>query len=170
MPWFKRTTKGIRTSTEDKKDTPQGLWYKSPTGKIIDTEELAENFYVSPEDGYHVRVGSQIYFDLLFDEGKFRELDKKISSKDPLKFEDSKTYKDRLSAAQKKTKLFDAVRTAVGKSNGNQLVVACMDFAFIGGSMGSVVGEKIYRAADYALQVSFYFYEFPFRFKWVCLS
>jgi acetyl-CoA carboxylase carboxyl transferase subunit beta len=152
MPWFKRTTKGIRTSTEDKKDTPQGLWYKSPTGKIIDTDELAENFYVSPEDGYHVRVGSQIYFDLLFDEGKFKELDKKISSKDPLKFEDSKTYKDRLSAAQKKTKLSDAVRTAVGKSNGNQLVVACMDFAFIGGSMGSVVGEKIYRAADYALQ------------------
>ena len=148
----KRTTKGIRTSTEDKKDTPQGLWYKSPTGKIIDTEELAENFYVSPEDGYHVRVGSQIYFNLLFDEGKFKELDKKISSKDPLKFEDSKTYKDRLSAAQKKTKLSDAVRTAVGKSNGNQLVVACMDFAFIGGSMGSVVGEKIYRAADYALQ------------------
>ena len=152
MSWFKRTTKGIRTSTEDKKDTPQGLWYKSPTGKIIDTEELAENFYVSPEDGYHVRIGSQIYFDLLFDEGKFKELDKKISSKDPLQFEDSKTYKDRLSAAQKKTKLSDAVRTAVGKSNGNHLVVACMDFAFIGGSMGSVVGEKIYRAADYALQ------------------
>ncbi len=152
MSWFKRTTKGIQTSTEDKKDTPQGLWYKSPTGKIIDTEELAENFYVSPEDGYHVRVGSQIYFILLFDDGKFKELDKKISSKDPLKFEDSKSYKDRLSAAQKKTKLSDAVRTAVGRSNGNQLVVACMDFAFIGGSMGSVVGEKIYRAADYALQ------------------
>ena len=93
MSWFKRTTKGIRTSTEDKKDTPQGLWYKSPTGKIIDTEELAENFYVSPEDGYHVRIGSQIYFDLIFDEGKFKELDKKISSKDPLQFEDSKTYK-----------------------------------------------------------------------------
>ena len=74
MSWFKRTTKGIRTSTQDKKDTPQGLWYKSPTGKIIDTEELAENFYVSPEDGYHVRVGSQIYFDILFDEGKFREI------------------------------------------------------------------------------------------------
>ena len=73
MSWFKRTTKGIRTSTQDKKDTPQGLWYKSPTGKIIDTEELAENFYVSPEDGYHVRVGSQIYFDILFDEGKFRD-------------------------------------------------------------------------------------------------
>ena len=152
MSWFKRTTKGIHTSTQDKKDTPQGLWYKSPTGKIIDTEELAENFYVSPEDGYHVRVGSQIYFDILFDEGKFREINKKISSKDPLNFEDSKKYKDRLSSAQKNTKLNDAVRTAVGKSNGNQLVVACMDFTFIGGSMGSVVGEKIYRAADYALQ------------------
>ena len=105
MPWFKRTTKGIRTSTEDKKDTPQGLWYKSPTGKIIDTEELAENFYVSPEDGYHVRVGSQIYFNLIFDDGSFKELDKKMSSKDPLKFEDSKTYRNRLSAAQKKNKV-----------------------------------------------------------------
>ena len=90
--------------------------------------------------------------DILFDEGKFREINKKMSSKDPLNFEDSKKYKDRLSSAQKKTKLNDAVRTAVGKSNGNQLVVACMDFSFIGGSMGSVVGEKIYRAADYALQ------------------
>ena len=93
MSWFKRTTKGIRTSTEDKKDTPQGLWYKSPTGKIIDTEELAENFYVSPEDGYHVRVGSQIYFNLLFDEGKFKELDKKISSKDPLNLKIQKPIK-----------------------------------------------------------------------------
>jgi acetyl-CoA carboxylase carboxyl transferase subunit beta len=133
MSWFKRTTKGIRTTTQEKKDTPQGLWYKSPTGKIIDTKELAENFYVSPEDDYHVRIGSQIYFDILFDNGKFKELDKTLSSKDPLKFEDTKTYKERLVAAKKKTKLSDAARTGVGYSNGNKLVVACMDFSFIGG-------------------------------------
>ncbi len=152
MAWFKRTEKGIQTQTSEKKDTPQGLWYKSPTGKIVDTEQLAENFYVSPEDGYHVRIGSNEYFEILFDNNSFRELDKKLKSKDPLKFEDTKTYKDRVKAAQKKTKLSDAVRTAIGRSNGNELVVACMDFSFIGGSMGSVVGEKIYRAADYALK------------------
>lgn len=152
MAWFKRTEKGIQTQTSEKKDTPQGLWYKSPTGKIVDTEQLAENFYVSPEGGYHVRIGSNEYFEILFDNNSFRELDKKLKSKDPLKFEDTKTYKDRVKAAQKKTKLSDAVRTAIGRSNGNELVVACMDFSFIGGSMGSVVGEKIYRAADYALK------------------
>jgi acetyl-CoA carboxylase carboxyl transferase subunit beta len=152
MPWFKRTEKGIQTQTSEKKDTPQGLWYKSPTGKIVDTEQLAENFYVSPEDGYHVRIGSKEYFEILFDDNSFKELDKKLKSKDPLKFEDTKTYKDRIKAAQKKTKLNDAVRAAVGRSNGNEMVVACMDFSFIGGSMGSVVGEKIYRAADYALK------------------
>ena len=152
MPWFKRTEKGIQTQTSEKKDTPQGLWYKSPTGKIVDTEQLAENFYVSPEDGYHVRIGSKEYFEILFDDNTFKELDKKLKSKDPLKFEDTKTYKDRVKAAQKKTKLNDAVRAAVGRSNRNEMVVACMDFSFIGGSMGSVVGEKIYRAADYALK------------------
>ncbi len=152
MAWFKRTEKGIQTQTHEKKDTPQGLWYKSPTGKIVDTEQLAENFYVSPEDGYHVRVGSKEYFEMLFDDNEFKELDAKLKSKDPLKFEDTKTYKDRIKVAQKKTKLNDAVRAAVGRSNGNELVVACMDFSFIGGSMGSVVGEKIYRAADYALK------------------
>ena len=152
MAWFRRTEKGIQTQTSEKKDTPQGLWYKSPTGKIVDTEQLAENFYVSPEDGYHVRIGSKEYFEILFDNNKFRELDKKLSSKDPLKFEDTKTYKERVKAAQKKTKLNDAVRAAVGLSNGNEMVIGCMDFSFIGGSMGSVVGEKIYRAADYALK------------------
>ena len=153
MAWFRRTEKGIQTQTSEKKDTPQGLWYKSPTGKIVDTEQLAENFYVSPEDGYHVRIGSKEYFEILFDDNSFSELDKKLKSKDPLKFEDTKTYKNRVKVAQKKTKLSDAVRTAVGRSNGNELVVACMDFSFIGGSMGSVVGEKIYRAADYALKM-----------------
>ena len=152
MSWFKRKTKGITTTTEEKKDTPKGLWYKSPTGKIVDTEELEQNFYVSPEDGYHVRIGSKEYFEILFDDNKFKELDANLESKDPLKFEDTKKYPERLKAAQGKTQLKDAVRCAVGKSKGKDLVVACMDFAFIGGSMGSVVGEKIARAADYALK------------------
>lgn len=152
MSWFKRKDKGIQTLTEEKKDTPKGLWYKSPTGKIVDTKELEQNFYVSPEDGYHVRIGSKEYFQILFDDNKFKELDANLESEDPLKFEDTKKYPDRLKAAQTKTNLKDAVRTAVGKSKGENLVVACMDFAFIGGSMGSVVGEKIARAADYALK------------------
>ncbi|WP_298479131.1 acetyl-CoA carboxylase, carboxyltransferase subunit beta [uncultured Maribacter sp.] len=150
--WFKRTEKGIQTSTEEKKDTPKGLWYKSPTGKIVESDELAKNFYVSPEDDYHVRIGSKEYFEILFDENKFKELDAKLSSKDPLKFEDTKKYSDRLKAAQKKTGLKDAVRTAVGKSLGKDLVICCMDFAFIGGSMGSVVGEKIARGVDYSIK------------------
>lgn len=151
MSWFKRTQKGIQTATEDKKDVPRGLWYKSPTGKIVDAEQLEKNFYVSPEDGYHVRIGSKEYFKILFDDNKFKELDKNIDSKDPLGFVDTKKYTDRLKAAQEKTGLTDAVRTAVGKSKGKDLVIACMDFSFIGGSMGSVVGEKIARAANYAL-------------------
>ncbi len=151
MAWFKRKDKGIQTPTEAKRDTPKGLWYKSPTGKVIETDELERNFYVSPEDGYHVRIGSNEYFEMLFDDNKFKELDPNITSKDPLKFVDKKTYSDRLKAAKSKTNLNDAVRTAVGKSKGKKLVIACMDFSFIGGSMGSVVGEKIARAADYAL-------------------
>ncbi|MGJ8667519.1 MAG: acetyl-CoA carboxylase, carboxyltransferase subunit beta [Patiriisocius sp.] len=152
MAWFKRTKKGISTPTEEKKDIPKGLWYKSPTGKVVDADELERNFHVSPEDGYHVRVGSKEYFEIFFDNNKFKELDKNLTSKDPLGFEDKKKYVDRLKDAQAKTGLKDAVRTAVGKSNGADLVIACMDFSFIGGSMGSVVGEKIARAADHALK------------------
>ncbi len=150
--WFKRKEKGIQTATEQKKDTPKGLWYKSPTGKIVESEELAKNFYVSPEDDYHVRIGSKEYFEILFDDNEFTELDLKLTSKDPLRFTDTKKYSDRLKAAQKRTGLKDAVRTAIGKSLGNDLVVACMDFSFIGGSMGSVVGEKIARAIDHAIK------------------
>ncbi|SED13636.1 acetyl-CoA carboxylase carboxyl transferase subunit beta [Tenacibaculum sp. MAR_2009_124] len=152
MAWFKRKDKGIQTPTEEKKDTPKGLWYKTPSGKIIDTDELKSNLYVSPEDGYHVRIGSKEYFELFFDDNEFTELDAKLSSKDPLKFEDTVKYPDRLKAAQKKTGLKDAVRTAVGKSLGKDLVIAAMDFSFIGGSMGSVVGEKIARAIDYSIK------------------
>ncbi|MDG1053797.1 MAG: acetyl-CoA carboxylase, carboxyltransferase subunit beta [Flavobacteriaceae bacterium] len=151
MSWFKRSEKGIQTRTEEKKDIPKGLWYKTPTGKIVETQELAENFYVSPEDEYHVRIGSKEYFEILFDENHFKELDTKVSSKDFLKFTDSKKYSDRLIDVTKKTGLKDAIRTAVGKSKGKELVITCMDFGFIGGSMGSVVGEKIARATDYAI-------------------
>ena len=151
MAWFKRKKKGIQTPTESKRDIPKGLWYKSPTGKIVDTEELQENFYVSPEDDYHVRIGSREYFEILFDDN-FKEINAKLTSKDPLKFVDNKKYSDRLKEAKNRTNLMDAIRTAVGKSMGEKIVIACMDFTFIGGSMGSVVGEKIARAIDYSLK------------------
>ena len=151
MAWFKRKNKGIQTPTESKRDIPKGLWYKSPTGKIVDTEELQDNFYVSPEDDYHVRIGSKEYFEILFDDD-FKEINSNLRSKDPLKFVDNKKYSDRLKEAKAKTNLKDAIRTAVGKSMGEDIVIACMDFTFIGGSMGSVVGEKIARAIDYSLK------------------
>ena len=152
MSWFKRSEKGIHTKTEEKKDIPKGLWYRTPTGKVIDAQELAENNYVSPEDDYHVHIGSKEYFEILFDKNEFREFDEKLKSKDFLKFIDSKKYIDRLKDAHKKTGLYDAIRTAVGPSKGKKIVVACMDFKFIGGSMGSVVGEKIVRAANHAIK------------------
>ncbi|MGD9327446.1 MAG: acetyl-CoA carboxylase, carboxyltransferase subunit beta [Cyclobacteriaceae bacterium] len=152
MTWFLRKAKGIQTPTKDKKDVPDGLWYKLPSGKIIHTRELKNNAYVSPDDGYHVRIGSKEYFEILFDKNKFTELDAKMASSDPLKFVDSKPYIGRLKASMKKTHLNDAVRTAHGKMNGINIVIACMDFSFIGGSMGSVVGEKIARAIDFALK------------------
>ncbi|SHL59598.1 acetyl-CoA carboxylase, carboxyltransferase subunit beta [Flavobacterium xanthum] len=151
MAWFKRKEKGITTATEDKMDIPKGLWYKSPTGKIIDADELARNLFVSPEDGFHVRIGSAEYFQILFDNNEFVELDKNMTSKDPLHFVDTKKYADRLKDVMEKTKLKDAVRTGVGKSKGKEVVICCMDFAFIGGSMGAVVGEKIARGIDHAI-------------------
>lgn len=152
MAWFKRKEKGITTPTENKMDVPKGLWYKSPTGKIVDADELARNLWVSPEDDFHVRIGSAEYFQILFDNNEFTELDANMTSKDPLNFVDSKKYAERLVEATSKTKLKDAVRTAVGKSKGKDLVVCCMDFAFIGGSMGAVVGEKIARGIDYSIK------------------
>lgn len=152
MTWFKRKEKGIQTPTDEKKDVPKGLWYKSPTGKIIDSEELERNLWVSPEDDYHVRIGSKEYFQILFDDNEFTELDANLTSVDSLKFVDTKKYSDRLKDVTEKTKLKDAVRTAVGKSKGKDLVVCCMDFAFIGGSMGSVVGEKIARGINHSIK------------------
>ena len=152
MAWFKRKEKGITTATEDKKDVPKGLWYKSPTGKIVDSDELERNLWVSPEDDYHVRIGSAEYFKILFDNNKFEELDANLTSVDSLNFVDTKKYSDRLKEVSEKTKLKDAVRTAVGKSKGNDIVICCMDFAFIGGSMGAVVGEKIARGINYSMK------------------
>ncbi|HSJ69178.1 MAG TPA: acetyl-CoA carboxylase, carboxyltransferase subunit beta [Anditalea sp.] len=152
MAWFKRTDKGIKTSTEEKKDAPDGLWYKTPKGNIIHTRELKSNAYVCPDDEYHVKIGSKEYFQILFDDNKFEELDANLTSGDPLNFVDSKPYTKRIEETIKKTELNDAVRTAVGKLNGEDLVISCMDFNFIGGSMGSVVGEKIARAIDYSLK------------------
>lgn len=152
MAWFKRTDKGIKTSTAEKKDAPDGLWFKTPNGSIIHTRELKNNAYVCPDDDFHVKIGSKEYFEILFDNDKFKELDKDMKSGDPLKFVDTKPYSSRIEATIVKAELNDAVRSAVGKMNGLDIVVACMDFNFIGGSMGSVVGEKIARAIDHSLK------------------
>ena len=150
--WFKRKEKNITTSTENKKDVPKGLWHQTPTGKIIEHEELKANNYVSPEDGFHVRIGSNEFFSILFDENKYTELNANVESVDMLKFKDTKSYTDRLKEVKSKTKLNDSIRNATGKVNGTEMVISCMDFAFIGGSLGSVMGEKIRRAVDYCLE------------------
>ena len=152
MAWFKRKGKNIQTKTEEKKDIPAGLWYKTPTGKIIETKELSDNKYVSPEDDYHVHIGSKEYFEILFDNNKYTEIDSEINPIDFLNFVDQKKYSDRIKEAQNKTGLKDAIRVAYGKSYGKSIVIACMDFKFIGGSMGSVVGEKIVRAINYSIK------------------
>ena len=152
MAWFKRKDAGIKTSTKEKKDTPDGLWYKTPKGNIIHTRELKNNSYVCPDDEYHVKIGSKEYFEILFDDNNFTELDADMKSGDPLKFVDSKSYPTRINETMAKTSLTDAARTGVGKLKGLDVVITCMDFNFIGGSMGSVVGEKIARAIDYALE------------------
>ncbi|WP_185878580.1 acetyl-CoA carboxylase, carboxyltransferase subunit beta [Blattabacterium cuenoti] len=152
MAWFLRKKKNIITSIKDRKDLPKGLWYRTPSGKIIDTDELKKNAYVSPEDGYHVRIHSQEYFEILFDKGNFSEMNVKMISQDPIKWIDCKKYTDRVKEARKKTNLYDAIRTGVGKMEGLNMVISCMDFSFIGGSMGSVVGEKISRAIKYCIE------------------
>lgn len=149
MAWFKRKDENIQTST--KKDMPEGVWVKVPTtGETIHRRELEDNLYVDPLSGYHFRIGSKQYFDIMFDDGEFTELGANIVSTDPLNFTDRKKYTDRLEEASKKTGLTDAVRVGVGKCNGIDLVIGCMDFSFIGGSMGSVVGERLSIGIDYA--------------------
>lgn len=151
MSWFKRKVKGILTPTSNKRDAPNGLWYKTEKGKFVPVSELQANSYVSPSDSFHIRIGSKEYFEIIFDKNEFIELDANIVSKDILNFIDTKPYKIRLDETMCKTQLKDAIRCAFGKMNNLPIVVACMDFTFIGGSMGSVVGEKIARAVDYAI-------------------
>ena len=155
MSWFKRIKEGITTSTKEKKETPEGLWYKCPScKKISPTNEHAQNKYVclNEECHYHEKIGSAEYFEILFDNNEFIELNDNLTAGDPLEFVDTKKYTDRLVDTAKKTNLKDALRTGHGKVEGEDLVIACMDFSFIGGSMGSVVGEKIARACDYCIE------------------
>ena len=153
MGWFKRIQDGITTKSTEKKEIPEGAWYQCPNCKtVVTSQQHAEKGHVCHYCDHHDRLGSNGYFELLFDDGKFREIAPKMTSADPLEFQDTKAYKDRLVAAQKKTNLEDALRTASGDLDGIPVVISCMDFAFIGGSMGSVVGEKIARGIDLALK------------------
>lgn len=153
MAWFKREKKGISTTTEEKKEAPDGLWNKCPNcKKALHSADLIENRYVCHYCDYHLRIGSKEYFQVLFDNNEFTELFANLTSGDPLHFTDSKPYTDRIVETTAKTGLKDAIRAAHGKVEGQELMVACMDFAFIGGSMGSVVGEKIARSIDYSLK------------------
>ena len=155
MSWFKRIREGITTSTKEKKETPEGLWVKCPgkeCGNVIPTSENEENLWVCGKCGHHQRIGSREYFHILFDEARFELFAEELKSADPLKFTDSKPYTQRLKETTKKTNLNDAIRTAIGEMEGEKIVVACMDFSFIGGSMGAVVGEKIARAVDKCIE------------------
>jgi len=150
MAWFKRSKENI-SSDGQKKDIPNGIWTKcNGCSEIIHKKQLEQNLFTCPKCNFHFRIGSKEYFEILLDGGNFKEMDKKMQSIDPLKFVDTKPYAGRIAASIKKTKLFDAVRTCEGMINGIPVVAACMDFAFIGGSMGSVVGEKVARAAEVA--------------------
>lgn len=151
--WFKRIKKGILTSTADKKETPEGLWSKCPDcGYICTVTELRENLFVCPKCNYHHRVGSSEYFEILFDDNKYDVMFENIRSRDFLQFTDLKSYQKRLEETWAKTDITDSIRVAVGKVHEGPLVIGCMDFEFIGGSLGSVMGERISRAVDYSLE------------------
>lgn len=151
LSWFKRLKDGIQTATKSKREAPDGLWNKCKgCGEMTTKKELKDNLYVCPKCEYHVRIGSAEYFSIIFD-GKFETMFDNIVSKDFLEFSDLKSYKDRLKAAHKKNKVTDAITVAVGKVNRKPLVIAAMDFSFIGGSMGSVVGERISKGIDYSI-------------------
>lgn len=152
MSWFKRLKDGIQTATQFKRETPDGIWYRCKQCKHTSTtKEVQQNYYKCLNCDYHIRIGSAEYFELIFDEQKYQELHTELRSKDSLNFVDLKPYPDRLQDAYRATKLNDAMNVAIGKVDGYPLVIACMDFKFIGGSMGSVVGEKISRAIDSAI-------------------
>lgn len=146
--------KGILTSTQEKKETPEGLWHKCPECKTtITREELEQHFYVCPKCNYHNRINAKEYFQILFDNGEYEELFANITPKDMLGFVDLKPYDKRLEEAQASTGLRDAMTVGVGNLDGKGIVIACMNFNFIGGSMGSVVGEKIARGIDQAIKL-----------------
>ena len=150
MAWFRRSKDNI-SSDSQKKDTPEGMWTKCEScGEIVHKKVLAQNLWVCAKCNFHFRIGSKEYFSILLDEGSFKEMDRKMTSKDPLNFVDTKRYKDRIKDSIKKSGLNDAVRCGTGKINKRDVVIGCMDFSFVGGSMGSVVGEKISRAIDKA--------------------
>jgi acetyl-CoA carboxylase carboxyl transferase subunit beta len=152
MSWFKRVRRGVTTSTKEKKETPEGLWYKCPSCKtIIPVMDHAANKYVCTSCGYHERIGSKEYFEVVFDDNAYTEINAGMHASDPLNFKDTKKYTDRLVDSITKTGLNDAIATAHGLVDGEPLMIACMDFSFIGGSMGSVVGEKIARAIDFCI-------------------
>ena len=151
--WYKRLRKGITTSTAEKREMPEGLWSKCPECHYIcTTSELKENLYVCPKCNYHHRIGSNEYYDILFDDKLYKELFANIRSKDFLQFTDLKPYQKRLEETWSKTDLKDSMRVAIGEVDNNEIVIACMDFEFIGGSLGSVMGEKFSRAVDFCLQ------------------
>jgi acetyl-CoA carboxylase carboxyl transferase subunit beta len=153
MGWFTRVKEGITTATEEKKETPEGLWYKCPECSEIMTSDDHENaLWVCAKCGYHEKIGSEEYFAILFDDNKFTEIGGDLIAADPLKFEDTKKYADRLKKSRADSGLKDALRAAYGKVDKHETVIACMDFRFIGGSMGSVVGEKIALATDMAMK------------------
>jgi acetyl-CoA carboxylase carboxyl transferase subunit beta len=153
MAWFKREKEGITTSTKEKKETPEGLWYKCPKcDHVAPTEDFEASLWVCEKCSYHEKISAADYFKVLFDENKYKEIATNLTSGDPLKFEDTKKYTDRIKSTIQKTGLKDAMRTAIGKIDGHNAVIACMDFGFIGGSMGSVVGEKIARGVDEAIK------------------
>jgi acetyl-CoA carboxylase carboxyl transferase subunit beta len=157
MGWFKRLKDGIQTATKFKKETPDGLWHKCPNCSHLSTvKEMKENFYLCPECDHHTRIGSHDYFELIFD-GNYNLLFEDIESYDFLEFTDLKPYSERLEKAKSKTHLDDAITVAEGKSGRRPIVIAAMDFSFIGGSMGSVVGEKIARSIDYCLEHKVHF-------------
>jgi acetyl-CoA carboxylase carboxyl transferase subunit beta len=153
MGWFTRVKEGITTSTEEKKETPEGLWYKCTECKeVMTAEDHEDNLWVCSKCQHHEKIGSAEYFALLFDDQKYVEIAGDLIAGDPLQFEDTKKYTDRLAKTRQDTGLNDALRAAEGKLDKHMVVIACMDFRFIGGSMGSVVGEKIARAADQAIK------------------
>ena len=154
MSWFKRKKEGITTTTSEKKETPEGFWVRCSNCKTMYTsDELIKQNYVCDRCSHHERIGSKEYFSIIFDESNYTELDAELTSGDPLKFEDTKKYADRIKSTQKASGLVDAIRSAKGKLNGRDFVISAMDFGFIGGSMGSVMGEKISRAIDEAIKI-----------------